>query len=184
MKMGIMKTKVLYAALLFLPLLFTSCKKEDLSELKTGQVAMRMMKDSAACDFEEVNLDVRGVEVRIGGSTGGDWYKLNTNAGIYNIITLSNANAILLADQEIPTGEIMAVRLVLGPQNSLRKNGILYPVNIAPEDKAGLEAEVFGMIGDSKLNLRLEVCASQSVMQDAQHYRLKPVIKAYTERLQ
>jgi hypothetical protein len=176
-----MKTKILYAALLFLPLLFTSCKKEDLNAPKTGQVAMRMMKDSAACDFEEVNMDIRGIEVRIAGSTGGDWYKLNTNAGVYNILSLTNGNNILLTDQHVPTGEIMAVRLKLGTQNSIRKNGILYQVAVAPGDESGLETEIYEMIGDSKLNLRIEVCASQSAIQDAQHYRLKPVIKAYRD---
>jgi hypothetical protein len=176
-----MKTKVLYAALLFLPLLFTSCKKENLNALKTGQVAMRLMKDSAACDFDEVNLDIRGVEVRIGGSTNGDWYKLNTHAGIYNIVALTNGNTILLADQDVPTGEIMAVRLKLGPQNTVRKNGVLQELNISPEDEAGLEAEFFGMISDSRLNIRLEVCASQSIQNSQQHYSLKPVIKAYKD---
>ncbi len=176
-----MKTKVLYAALLFLPLLFTSCKKENINEFKTGKVELRLMNDTSYCAFEEVNIDIRSVEVHIAGSTGGDWYKLNSNAGIYNLVGLGNTNFAIIAGQEIPTGEITAVKLKLGSQNSVRKNGVLYDVSFTPEDEAGLQAEVFAMVDPSTLKLRIDFSAGQSIHEDASHgtFQLKPVLKAY-----
>ena len=179
-----MKTKLL-AALLFLPLLFTtSCEKEDVTQYQTGQVTMRMKNDTTTCVYEEVNIDVRSVEVRIGGSTGGDWYKLQTQAGIYNVLTLRNGIDALIANEKVPTGEIMAVRLNLGTNNSIRKNGTLYPIAIPAGEETGLQYEIYEMIGPTDLNLHLVFNAGQSVVQDGQEsFHLKPVIWVYEDSL-
>ncbi|CAN5843515.1 hypothetical protein BH11BAC7_BH11BAC7_01460 [soil metagenome] len=173
-----MKTNLL-AAMLILPLFFiTSCKKENLNALRNGQVIVRLANDSVESALEEVNLDVRNVEVRIAGTTGGDWYKLHARTGIYNIIALSNGIDALLVNEKVPTGEIMAVRLNLGTNNSVRKSGVLYPVSIPEGDDAGLTYEFYKTIDASTAEMQIIFNAAESVYQDGpQLYRLRPVIR-------
>jgi hypothetical protein len=180
-----MKTK-LVAALFILPLLFIgSCKKDDLTELKSGSVNVRMKNTAYPCAYEEVNVDVRCIEVHIGGSTGGDWYKLHTNAGIYNVLALCNGIDTLVAnDAAVPAGEITAVRLNLGSNNSIRKSGNLYPIAILPGDEARLQFEIYETIGSAPMHLQLGFSAGESVIQDGQEaFHLAPVLHVYKDSL-
>lgn len=169
----------LLAALIILPLLFTaSCKKDELKAIRTGPLAIRLANDTMASILEEVNLEVQNVEIRIAGTTGGDWYKLRTRAGIYNIVALSNGIDSLIVNEKVPTGEIMAVRLNLGTNNSVKKNGILYPVTIPEGEDAGLIYEFYKTIDSSSADLHLLFKAVESVVQDGpESYHLRPMIK-------
>jgi hypothetical protein len=179
-----MKTKLL-AALFFLPLLFTACKKDEVADFQTGQVAIRLKNDTTFCAYEEVNIDVRNVQVRIGGSTGGDWYKLDTRAGVYNLLSLCNGIDTLIADEKVPTGEIMAIRLNLGTNNSVRKNGMLYPVAILTPEETGVQYEIYRMIGSTPAKLHIVFDAAQSIIQTGQEsYHMNPVMWAYQDTLQ
>jgi hypothetical protein len=178
-----MKTKIL-AALLILPLLFTACKKEEIKAYETGHVAVRLKNDTTTCVYEEVNVDIRSVHIRIGGSTGGDWYRLQTNAGVYNLLSLSNGIDALLVDEKVPTGEIMAIKLNLGNNNSIRKHGVLYPVRILTPQESGVEYEIYRMIGHTPAKLHVVLDAAQSIVQDGQEsYHIKPVMWAYQDTL-
>ncbi len=179
-----MKTKLL-TALFILPLLFiASCKKSELNTLRTGQVSVRMMNDTSATSYEEINIDVHSVQVHIAGATGGDWYKLGTNSGLYNVLTLSNGVDALLVNEKVPTGAITKIRLNPGSRNTIRKNGVLYPVVILPEDKSAFEAEVYGMIDSKNLNMRIIFDGPRSIIQDSQAaYHLKPVMRVYRDTL-
>lgn len=180
-----MKTKIL-TALFVLPLLFiVSCEKSELKNLSTGLVSVRMMNDTSATTYEEVNIDVHSIQVHIAGSTGGDWYKLKTTSGVYNVLTLSNGTSALLVNEKVPTGAITGVRLNLGSNNSIRKNGVLYPVVILPQDIAALEAEIYGMIGSKSFNMNLVFDGPGSIVQDGQEsYHMKPVMRVYRDTLQ
>lgn len=179
-----MKTKLL-AALLMLPLLFTACKKDEVTAYQTGQVAVRLKNDTTFCTYEEVNVDVRSVQIRIGGSTGGDWYRLNTNAGVYNLLALSNGIDTLIVNEKVPTGEIMAIRLNLGTNNSIRKNGTLYPVTLMTPEETGVQYEVYRLIGETPAKLHVVFDAAQSIIQTGQEsYHMRPVMWAYQDTLQ
>jgi hypothetical protein len=179
-----MKTKLL-AALFFLPLLFTACKKEEVTAYQTGQVAIRMKNDTTFCPYEEVNVDIRSVQIRIGGSTGGDWYKLNANAGVYNLLDLCNGIDTLIVDEKVPTGEIMAIRMNLGTNNSVRKNGMLYPVTLLTSQETGVEYEIYRMIGSTTpAKLHVVFDAAQSITQIGQEsYHMHPVMWAYQDTI-
>lgn len=177
-----MKTKLLTAAFLSLLIFSGSCKKESINDYTSGRVAVRMTDAPAPYGYEEVNIDVRHVEIHIGGSTGGDWYKLHTTAGIYNVLEFCNGIDTLIADEQVPTGEITAVRLDLGTNNSIRKNGVLYPLGISPGKDDGLEFEIYENITPSSpLYLVVDFDAGRSVVADGHGgYHLKPVIRAFT----
>ena len=178
-----MKTKI-FSALFILSLFVASCKKADQNIVRTGQVSVRMMNDTSATSYEEINIDVRSVQIHIAGTTGGDWYKLNTNSGLYNVLSFSNGVDALLVNEKVPTGAITAIRLNLGSSNSIRKNGVLYPVAVLPEDISALEAEIYGMIDSKNLNMRLIFDGPRSIIQDGQEsYHLKPVMRAYMDSL-
>jgi hypothetical protein len=176
-----MKTKLL-AAFSLLLIFSGSCKKDGGTAYASGRVIVRMTDAPTPYGFEEVNIDVRNVEIKIGGSTGGDWYRLQTRAGIYNVLQLCNGIDTLLADENVPTGEIMALRLDLGTNNSVRKSGTLYPLDIPPGEDGGLQFEIYEKIAPaSPLNLVVDFDAGQSVVADGHGgYHLQPVIRAFT----
>jgi hypothetical protein len=177
-----MKTKLLAASLLLL-IFSGACRKNNIGpDYATGRVSVRMTDAPTPYGFEEVNIDIRNVEVHIGGSTGGDWYRLQTHAGIYNVLQFCNGLDTLLADEDIPTGEIMAVRLDLGPNNSVRKSGTLYPLDIPAGGDGGLQFEIYEKIAPaSPLHLVIDFDAGQSVIADGHGgYHLQPVIRAFT----
>jgi hypothetical protein len=178
-----MKTMKLFAALFIVPLLFTSsCKKEGGgSAIDTGRMTVRMMDGPSPYGYEEVNIDVQSVDVHIAGSTGGDWYRLHTRAGIYNVLTLVNGIDTLLADETVVTGQITSMRLNLGTNNSLRLNGTLYPLTIPSGEESGLKVEIHENIGAEPLRLFIDFDAGQSIVNDGHgSYHLKPVIRAFT----
>lgn len=173
-----MKIRLL-AVLILLPLLFiSSCKKDDLNSVLTGPVVVRLANDTMQTLLEEVNIDVRNVEIHIAGSTAGDWYKLPTRAGIYNIISLSNGIDALIVSEKVPTGQITAVRLNLGTNNSVKKNGVLYPVTIPEGEKEGLTYLFYRIIGSTSADFVILFNTAESVVLDAPgSYHLRPMIR-------
>jgi hypothetical protein len=175
-----MKTKLL--ALLLLPLLFIGSCKKDKNELETGQMTIRMMDGPSPFGFQEVNIDVRSVQVHIANSPGGGWHTLQTAGGIYNVLTLTNGIDTLLANQMLPAGQVNSVRLVLGPNNSLRFNNVVYPLSVPSGEESGLKVVVNEHISSATpLHLYLDFDAGQSIVQNGNGaYHLKPVVHAFT----
>lgn len=177
-----MKTK--WLALLFIPLLFIGSCKKDKAINETGEMSVRMMDGPSPYGFQEVNIDVRSVEVHIANSFDDGWHTLNTTAGIYNILTLTNGLDTLLANAILPAGQVNSVRLNLGPNNSLRFNNVVYPLSVPSGEESGLKIVIDEHIASAApLLLYLDFDAGQSIVLNGNGtYHLKPVIHAFTAR--
>jgi hypothetical protein len=180
LKTRIMKTKF-FAALLIVPLLFTaSCKKTDSpgGGMSTGHMSMRMMDAPAPYGVEEVNLDVRSVEVHF---ANGTWEALQVSPRVINVLSLTNGTDVLIADEDLPAGQITGVRLILGPNNSMRRSGTNYPLAVPSGEESGLKVDIRENVGTLPLNLFLDFDAGQSIVQEGNgSYHLKPVIHVFT----
>lgn len=103
--------------------------------------------------FDQVLLDIRKVEVlvdtcgKIDNSNWTDrdrcgwddvfgrrtdscqvWDSLGIKAGVYDLLTLRNGTDTLLAGGTVSKGTIERIRITIGDNNSLVKNGVTYPV--------------------------------------------------------
>src|SRR5688500_5629775 len=112
----------LLMTMLALLLIFTSCSK-DKDETGTTEFSVRMT--DAPGPFDEVNIDIQGVEVKSNQGT----YMLNVNNGVYNLLDFVNGTDTLIATAGIPSGIVSQIRLILGNNNSVKINGQLYPLD-------------------------------------------------------
>lgn len=95
---------------------FISCDSDGGSE-GTSSLSVRLV--DAPGDYEKVFIDVVGVEAIVDGET----VVLDTNSGIYDLLSLTGGEFVNLVSEEIPSGELSQMRLILGERNSLILDG-------------------------------------------------------------
>ena len=156
---------------------FISCKKSADADEATLQIRMT----DAPTAFEQVNVDIRTVMVKYRDDANDstlNWVNLNTQAGIYNLLSLQNGIDTLLATGIIPERQIKEIRLILGPNNTIKNNGTIFPLTIPSGSESGLKIK-FSKKLDQTLNILLiDFDAAMSVSQNGSgSYILKPVIR-------
>ncbi len=163
---------VLAFALLASMTLIISCSKDN----KNSTLQVRLTDNPVA--FQEVNVDIREVRVKFDDDVSdNEWVTLTTNAGIYNLLRLQGVDTAL-ATGLLPANTVKQVRFILGPNNTVKDNGIVYPLVIPSGSESGLKIKV-----SKKLNLTLETLvidfdAALSVLKEGNgDYKLRPVIK-------
>ncbi len=159
------------------------------------------------CQYDSVFIDIRFVEVKMDTSSKqgddhhgdndndadddhqhndayGKWDTLVIRPGIYNILKLRNGIDTLLATGNIPAGAIRKIRITLGTNNSVVKNGITYPLNLLAGQtnyvyvKIHKECEDEIAVGQSAIWLDFDVCESIK-FRDGRYY-LKPFLKVFS----
>ncbi len=140
---------------LSLSAILVACQKEASSVNNPNsakQLSLYLTDDP--CQFDSVFIDIRTVEVKIdtskehmdndhygdddddrdndhkGRDGFGKWDTLTFNAGIYNVLRLRNGIDTLLGKANLPAGAIRKIRLTLGTNNSLVKDGVTSPLSM------------------------------------------------------
>ncbi|NTW23961.1 MAG: DUF4382 domain-containing protein, partial [Lentimicrobium sp.] len=109
----------------------------------------------------------------------GSTVMLNTNAGIYNLLNFSNGLDTLIATGDLNAGKISQIRLILGPNNSVIVDNVVYPLSTPSAQQSGLKLQVHRTFepGVSYM-LLLDFDANQSIILTGNgQYQLKPVIR-------
>ena len=98
------------------------------------------------------------------------------------MLQLDSANS-LLGSLVVPTGTLSQIRLILGDQNTVTVNSVVYPLSLSSQDESGLKLNVHQELSDDvTYTLVLDFDASQSVINNGNGtYKLKPVITAAFE---
>jgi hypothetical protein len=115
---------------------FYSCNKEmsdqSLSAVPAGKNELRiMLTDDPTPVFDSIFIDILRLEVKVERQDGSEhWDTLPINAGIYNILRLTNGVDTLLGVGYVPDGRIEKIRLTLGDRNAVMKNGISFPLSL------------------------------------------------------
>ena len=135
-------------------------------------------------DYQEVNVEVEGVEIHTGdGNDESGWKSLNVVGGVYNLLDLTNGLDTLLGSIEIPAGTISQIRLNLGDDNSIKVNGEVFDLTIPSGQQSGLKLQVHEELTEGityKILLDFDVARS-IVHTGADEWKLKPVIRTITE---
>lgn len=162
------------ALVIVLPLLiftFLACKKDK------DNVQLNIRLTDGPGDYQQVNVDIREIRIKMATDTA-QWLTLNTNAGIYDLLTLQNGVDTLLATGNVPPAMLQEVRFVLGSDNSIMVDSVLHPLETPSAQESGLKIKV-----DKDLNLDINTLifdfdAAQSILLTGNgEYKLKPVIK-------
>lgn len=177
-KIKIMKIKILSLAIAAVSILgYTACTKNDNDAPSTLQVRMT----DAPTALDEVNIDIQSVSIKYrddDNDSTKNWVNLNTSAGIYNLLALQNGVDTLLATGVVPERQIKEIRLKLGTNNTVKENGVVYPLTIPSGAESGLKIKFSKKLNTGINPLLIDFDAAMSVSRNgAGAYILRPVVK-------
>jgi len=152
--------------------LIPACNKDDNDE--KAHLSIRMT--DAPANYDAVFIDVQSVEI-VG--NGDKVVMLNTNAGIYNLLDYSNGLDTLIATGDLDAGTISQIRLILGTNNTVVVDGLVYPLSTPSAQQSGLKLQVHETFEPGvSYSILLDFDANQSVVKTGNgEYQLKPVIR-------
>ncbi len=151
---------------------FFACKKDAVN-----QSTLHIRLTDGPGDFQQVNVDIQEIRIK-SAQDSAQWITLSTNAGVYNLLDFQNGIDTLIASGLVPPDTLKEVRFILGPNNSVMVDSVLYAMETPSAQQSGLKIKI-----DKKLQLDintliLDFDAAQSVkIQGNGVYRLHPVIK-------
>jgi hypothetical protein len=154
--------------------LIIGCQKENSS----GSTNLKIRLTDNPYNATEVNVDIRQVRVNFGDDSTGGWVDLNTHAGIYNLLDLTNGIDTLIAQDTVQTGTLRQIRFVLGDENVITIDGINYPLTIPSGSESGLKINLNKRLNAGLDSLLIDFDAALSILQTGTgEYKLKPVLK-------
>ncbi len=165
---------VLSVLTVLIMILFISCTKNQSD--KNTTVKVRLTDNPFNAD--EVNVDIQQVRVKFSDDSIHGWTDLSTHAGIYDLLGLQNGVDTLLAVGVIPTNIVKEIRFVLGVNNTIKVNSIVYPLTIPSGSESGLKIKVNKQLNGTLDSLLIDFDAALSIHQLGNgDYQLKPVLK-------
>lgn len=169
--------KNLFILVLVLAMAAFSCKKDEGPDF-SGTSRLTFKLTDAPGDYDKVNIDIVGAEVKINDTT----IALNVNKGVYNLLDFANGKDTLLVDQQIPSGTISQIRLILGDKNTIVIGKNEYALTTPSAQQSGLKLNVHA---DFERGIAYEYTidfdAAKSVVETGSgKYILKPVIRVFT----
>ncbi len=156
---------------------FIACSNE--SE-PMARVEVRLT--DAPGDYQAVYVDIQGVEINAQDDSG--WISLDVNEGIYNLLDLTNGLDTLLGTAEIPAGKVNQIRLILGPNNSIKVENETTLLTTASAQQSGLKLNVNTTLEPGvTYTILLDFDVARSIVHTgaSDKYILKPVIRAIAE---
>ena len=170
-----MRTRLLICALLVTIAgisIFISCKKESASD---GTARLQVFLTDDPGDYEAVYIDVKDVQINVTGDDVNGWQSMKSvNAGVYDLLRLVN--------DEIPSGRLHQIRLVLGTENYVKIEGTsqLIKLETPSAEQSGLKLNVQYDVTDERLYMIvLDFDVAKSIVKTgSSKYILKPTIRA------
>ena len=132
-------------------------------------------------EYQEVNIDITAVNVIINDSV----IELATNQGIYNILEFVNGKDTLLVTDEIPTGFLSQIRLILGENNTVMADSVVWDMKTPSAQQSGLKLNVHQeFLPGISYSYIIDFEAKKSIVKTGNgKYILKPVIRVFTEAI-
>ncbi|MEZ4827428.1 MAG: DUF4382 domain-containing protein [Bacteroidia bacterium] len=176
-----MKQKTVLFSLLLLIFATFSCEFEDddiFDDGNKGNSYLQIRLTDNPLNVDQVNIDLLQVSVKTKQSSG--FIPLNTYAGIYDLLKYQAGQDTLIVNDTLPAGEIQELRLLLGPDNTIMVDSVLYPLKVPSGLSSGIKIKFTKiMVQDSLTNVTIDFDAQKSVVEQGNGgYLLKPVIQA------
>lgn len=165
---------------------FNSCNDDNENNTTNGGTSrMTVRMTDAPGDYDEVNVEIVDVMIKSNSSTSEEgWVSVgNVTPGIYNLLDLTNGVNVLLADNEVEAGHLGQIRLILGDENTVVKDGVTYDLNTPSAQQSGLKLQVNQELeADTEYNFLIDFDVDQSVVAagNSGNYNLHPVLRVVT----
>lgn len=165
------------ALFIFASLIFFSCEDE-----KNARVEVWLT--DAPGDFQEVNVDVQGVEIHsneLDNEKG--WQSIEVTPAVYDLLELTNGEETLLGGVDLPGGRISQIRLKLGDNNTIKIDDQVFPLSTPSSQQSGLKVQINQVLAEGiTYKILLDFDAAKSVVESGTGlYSLKPLLRALTE---
>jgi hypothetical protein len=169
-EISILKKVVFLISIVLMTLLASSCNKEE----NSAHLSVQMT--DAPANYNAVMVDIQGVEIIV---DGGASVMLNTLTGIYNLLDYSNGLNTIIATGDLREGTISQIRLILGTNNTVTVDNVIYPLSTPSAMQSGLKLQIHQtLVAGVSYSILLDFDAYQSiVLQGNGDYQLKPVIR-------
>ncbi len=167
-------TKIILFALAMGLGTFLSCKKTA----STSTLQVRLTDAPTALD--EVNVDIREVHVKFSDDSlsNDGWVALTANARVYNLLGLQNGVDTVLASGVFPNDVVKEIRFVLGPNSTIKDNGVIHPLVVPSGGSSGLKIKIKKSLQATLETLVIDFDAALSVKKEGPgDYKLRPVLK-------
>jgi len=168
--MLIMK-KVMYVLFFSFQFLFISSCSND-----SEKSHLTVNLTDAPGNYDAVMVDIQGVEI-VG--TNGNTVVLNTSNGIYNLLDFSNGLDTMIATGDLEPGTVSQIRLILGANNTVMVDSVVYPLSTPSAMQSGLKLQINQTFEPGvSYSILLDFDASKSIVKQGNgDYQLKPVIR-------
>ena len=172
-------------------MIMLSCQKETTN---SGPASIKVyLTDHQTPIFDSVFIDIRKLEVKLEDDTlpNGGWIELSIHPGIYNILRFRNGLDTLFATGTLPGTRLRKIRMTLGDQNSVMKDGQSFALRIHDNDNevvANIDDANFDLDGTDQVLIWIDFDAGRSIQVDNSGsgnnngFRLKSHIKVFTKR--
>jgi len=177
--------------LLVMAIGFIACQKETASSDNGTARLSIYLTDHPTPVFDSVFIDLQKLEVKLEDSNSSNrWISVAIRPGVYNILRFRNGIDTLFASGSIPGNRIRKLRLTLGSQNSVMKNGQSFPLAIQDNDKeveANLDESNFEILSSGQILFWIDFDAGHSIKTDNRGqgnnngFELKPHIRIFTK---
>lgn len=138
-------------------------------------------------DYDQVFVDIDDVMIKMNDDSEGEdgWISTGATGGEYDLLTLTGGqNAVLVDDYEVLAGELSQIRLVLGDNNYVVKDGQTYDLKTPSAQQSGLKLKVNQEVeGGYLYAFVLDFDVEKSIVDagNSGNIILKPVINASLE---
>lgn len=174
-----MKKLIFILSFIALGITFNSCNDDDSSTSAEAKYPYSVRMTDAPGPYDAVYVDLIGVEVT---GDNSETVSLNTSAGIYNLLDLTNGVSTLIATSIVDEARVSQIRLILGTNNSVVINGVSHPLSTPSADQTGLKILVNQTFQANVANtILIDFDANQSIVDQGNGtYKLKPVLRTIT----
>ncbi|MFC3416514.1 DUF4382 domain-containing protein [Algoriphagus hitonicola] len=190
-----MKKYISYLMTALIAAVSFSCDFNDSPSLEEGQARVNFYLVDAPGDFDEVWVEVLALRVKAGeidladeedGDDESAWEEIPYENGsqMINLLDLTGNNSQLLGDANLEAGSIQQLRLILGENNYVVKDGEEFPLKTPSAQQSGLKIKLYEEIeaGNSyDLVIDFDVAKSIVVAGNSGNVILKPVLRAYMQ---
>jgi hypothetical protein len=182
-------------SLLGCAILVYSCQKESNVPAASDPSAAHQTKiyltDHQTPVFDSIFVDIRKLEVRVQDDSipGDHWVNIGIRAGVYNILRFRNGLDTLFGTGGLPNARLKEIRLTLGTQNSVMKDGVISALRLHDDDRtvrAQLDDNSFEISPTGDVLFWIDFDASRSIQVDNSGsgnnngYRLRSHISIFT----
>jgi hypothetical protein len=165
--------------ILVITLVFIACNKDNNTEIPSSKsTTLQIYLHDQPIDYQQVNVDIQHIVIKGYGNNAEYDLTDSTGAGIYNLLDYQNGLDTLLGEITVDYDSISQIRLVLGTENSVMVDSVLYPMATPSAQQSGLKINVHGELTYvDTFVVNLDFDAGESVHQLGNgDYQLHPVI--------